>query len=219
MVVTHQSLSKDEKNINQLIHRMGEAVSHAFQQAGDAYMEHNSELAQSVIDDDAKINDLCARIEEHCFITIALRQPVANDLRDLLANMHIAQEYERIGDYAADISKKIIETHGMPKKGCRDNFQLLIDLCSIMLEEASELLESPDEDVARNLAAQDDKVDETEKVIVRALIQQMREDPDSIENCIHAVAIAHKMERIADRITNIAEQVIFSRTGKTVELG
>ncbi|MEJ2309573.1 MAG: phosphate signaling complex protein PhoU [Gammaproteobacteria bacterium] len=219
MVVTHQSLSQDEKDIHLLIHEIGRAVYRAFQHATDAFLEYNAGLAAEVIDGDAEINAICARIEEKCFVTIALRQPVASDLRDLLASMHIAQEYERIGDYAADIARKVLEVSSVPRKECRDDFQLLTDLCMLMLRQVRDLLEKPDEEAARTLAAEDDKVDEAEKHLVQNLIRQMRDEPSTIENCVSAIAVAHKMERIADRITNIAEQIIFSASGKTVELG
>ena len=219
MVLTHQSLSHDEKEIHLLIQEIGRAVCRAFERSTDAFLEHDAGLAAEVIDSDTEINAICARIEEKCFVTIALRQPVASDLRDLLASMHIAQEYERIGDYAADIARKVREMGSVPKKECRDDFQLLTDLCMLMLKQVSDLLEKPDEEAARTLAAEDDKVDEAEKHLVQTLIQQMRDDPSTIENCVSAITVAHKMERIADRITNIAEQIIFSASGKTVELG
>lgn len=219
MVLTHQSLSKDEKNIHLLINEISRAVEKAFQRAIDAFMEQDPGLAAEVIKGDSKINALCMRIEEQCFVTIALRQPVASDLRDLLASMHIAQEYERIGDYAADIARKVQETETMPKKACRDHFELLTDLCMLMLSQAADLLQNPDVEAARALAEEDDKVDEAEKQLVQVLIQQMRDDPDTIENCVNAIGVAHKMERIADRITNISEKIIFSASGQTVELG
>ena len=219
MVLTHQSLNKDEKIIQGLIASMGHAVSQGFRHASDAFMEHDRELASEVITGDQQINALCTEVEEQCFVTIALRQPVANDLRSLLANMHIAQEYERIGDYAADIARKVHDMQAIPKKECRDHFQLIIDLCILMLDQVNALLENPDEQDARVLAAEDDKVDEAEKVLVNSLINQMRSDPDSIETCVHAISVAHKMERIADRVTNIAERIVFSTSGEVVELG
>jgi phosphate transport system protein len=219
MVLTHQSLSKDEKIIQELIASMGHAVSQGFRRASDAFMEHDRELASEVITGDQQINALCTQVEEQSFVTIALRQPVANDLRNLLANMHIAQEYERIGDYAADIARKVHDIQPIPKKECRDHFQLIIDLCILMLDQVNALLENPDEQDARVLAAEDDKVDEAEKVLVNSLINQMRSDPDSIESCVHAISVAHKMERIADRVTNIAERIVFSTSGEVVELG
>lgn len=219
MVLTHQSLSKDEKIIGKLIQSMGHETSQAFVRASDAFMEHDRELASAVITDDEKINTLRSRIEEQCFVTIALRQPVANDLRSLLASMHIAQEFERIGDYAADIARKVHEVEGTPGKECRDHFQLMIDLCKLMLAQVNDLLENPDAQGARTLAAEDDKVDEEEKILVDRLIEQMRKDSGSIRNCVHAISVAHKMERIADRVTNIAERIVFSTSGEVVELG
>jgi phosphate transport system protein len=185
----------------------------------DAFMENDRSLAQEVIEKDNEINAFCNKVEEQCFVTIALRQPVAKDLRDLLANMHIAEEYERIGDYAADIARKVLEMQDLPRKGCRDNFQLMIDLCDTMLDQVLEILKNPDEKAARLLASEDDKVDEAEKMLIRGLTEQMMEFPETIENCIHAVSVAHKIERIADRVTNVAERIVFSASGKTVELG
>jgi phosphate transport system protein len=89
----------------------------------------------------------------------------------------------------------------------------------LMLEQVNALLVNPDAQDARVLAAEDDKVDEAEKVLVDSLISQMRTDPDSIGNCVHAISVAHKMERIADRVTNIAERIVFSTSGEMVELG
>jgi phosphate transport system protein len=219
MVVTHRALSKEERAIQNLIEQIAIAVTRAFVQAMDAFMEHDLDLAGDVIENDFKINNLCRQIEEQSFVSIALRQPVANDLRKLLASIHIAEEYERIGDYASDIARKVQEMKEVPRKACRDNFQLMTDLCKQMLDEISELHRNPDAQSAKNVALMDDKVDDAEKVLVNGLIDQMREYPETIENCIHAVSIAHKIERIADRVTNIAERIVFSTSGEMVELG
>jgi len=150
MVVTHRALSKEERAIQSLIEQIAIAVTRAFVQAMDAFMEHDLDLAGKVIENDLKINDLCRKIEEQSFVSIALRQPVANDLRKLLASIHIAEEYERIGDYAADIARKVQGMKEVPRKACRDNFQLMTDLCKEMLEQISEIHRNPDAQSAKN---------------------------------------------------------------------
>ncbi|MGD8265599.1 MAG: phosphate signaling complex protein PhoU [Chromatiales bacterium] len=219
MVVTHKALSKEERAIQSLIEQIAVAVTRAFEQAMDAFMENDLDLADKVIENDLDINEMCRQIEEQSFLSIALRQPVANDLRKLLASIHIAEEYERIGDYAADIARKVHSMKEVPRKGCRDNFQLMTDLCKQMLDQILDIHRSPDVQSAKKVAQMDDNVDDAEKVLVNSLISQMREYPETIENCIHAVSIAHKIERIADRVTNIAERIVFSTSGEVVELG
>lgn len=197
---------------------MGDLVDGAVGRAIQALAERDAELAQQVVTGDRQVNQAMHELEEQTLVLIATQQPLASDLRVLMSVASIATELERIGDYAKGIAN--IALRGMERPLLRP----LVDI-PIMAEKARELLRGQlqafvDRDVerARELARQDDELDALFDRVYHEMITYMSEDPRMITRATHLIWVAHNLERIGDRTTNIGERVIFLVTGKVVEL-
>lgn len=197
---------------------MASMVDKAIARALEALRLQNVALADEVQRSDSAINRLHRSGEEHAITMIALQGPVGMDVRRLASNMAIFSNLERMGDYAAGISKIVVE-------GAGD--QLLKPLVDIpqMGVIAREMLDASivayihdDVDAARRIAARDDELDELYDAIVTELIDYMATDPSTVERATHLLWIAHNLERIGDRVTNICERVIYIVTGEFEEL-
>jgi len=197
---------------------MGTMVEEAIEKAVQALIERDVALAQQVIDGDERVNQALHNIEESCEVLIATQQPMATDLRFLLATYNIANELERIGDYAEGIArlairladepplKPYLDVPRMTQKGCE------------MLRGQLQAFVNRDADAARTLARGDDEMDALYNQVHRGLLLFMVEDPRTINRATHLLWVAHNLERIGDRTTNLGEQVVYMVTGKVVEL-
>ena len=218
MVTTHRALSNEEKNIHALLARLSASVEASLKHATEAFLQGDRDIAEQVIEDDEHINRLYYQVEEQCFVSIALRQPVANDLRDLLSSMHIAAELERIGDYAADIARTTLQMELPLGEEIRARFEDLSVHCLKMLGSIMSIYQRKDVSAAKTLAGEEEIVDAAELEIRAIVVGQMNAQSVGIENGMHAICVAHKFERTADRVTNIAERVVFAASGDVVEL-
>lgn len=218
MVSTHLALSNQEKHIHELLIGLAELTRTALQGALEALLAADTEVAARVIADDEEINRVHHQVTEQCFVAIALRQPVANDLRDLIASMQIAAELERIGDYAADISRTVVQLEAPLEAELRDQFEQMGRLCERMLSRSMDVFQEPSVDASTALAAEDDIVDKLEEQIRSIGVARMQAEPAYVADGMHAICVAHKLERTADRVTNIAERIVFMSSGEVVEL-
>ena len=200
--------------------RMGSRVEHALADAMRALETWDTSVAQHVIAGDREIDDARTTIEEAVLELLATQQPVlATDLRTLNATIAIAGELERAGDYAKGIAKRIerclrapalIETPtGLHRMGA---------LAQAMLHTCQDAFVRLDVGLARSLASEDERVDELEDQVVAELMSAARNDPAKLDCAIYMLDVAHTLERLADRTTNIAERVIFIATNVTEQL-
>jgi len=197
---------------------MGDLVDTAIARAVQSLAERDAELAQRVIADDRRVNQAMYDLEELTLVLIATQQPLARDLRTLMSAASIATELERMGDYAEGIATITLRGIDQPL------LKPLIDVPR-MTEIGRELLRGQlrafiDRDVeqARLLAARDDEIDRLFDQVYRELLTFMSEDPRTITRATHLIWVAHNLERIGDRTTNIGERVVFLVTGEVVEL-
>lgn len=200
--------------------RMGSRVEHALANAMRALETWDTSLAQRVISGDTEIDEARTAIEEAILELLATQQPVlATDLRTLNATIAIAGELERAGDYAKGIAKRVerclrapslIETPpGLHRMGA---------LAQAMLHTSQDAFVRLDVNLARSLAREDERVDELEDQVVEVLMQAARNDGSKLDCAICMLDVAHTLERLADRTTNIAERVIFIATNVTEQL-
>ena len=185
----------------------------------EALKKRDLEAAQQVIADDRSINQKRYDIEEMCIELIATQQPMASDLRVIVAVLNIIVELERIGDYAEGIARITLMIGDEPP------LKPLIDIPR-MAEKGRDMLRAGltafidrDMEAARRICAQDDEVDDLYDQVYRELLSFMIEDPTTITRATRLIWVAHNLERIADRVTNICERVAFMVTGKLVEIG
>ena len=194
---------------------LGEMVDQAMLKAMDALERRDLTIAYEVITEDDQINEKRFELEEKCIDLIATQQPLAVDLRTLLAVLHIAVELERMGDYAEGIGKICmiigddepvptpLQLPQMAQKGVG------------MLRRSLKSLRERDTDLANAVWDSDDDVDDLYDGVCHQIFLDMGENPKVIEASTHFLWVAHDLERIADRATNIAERVISMVTGET----
>ena len=193
---------------------LGEMVEHAIVKSMDALERRDLAVAYEVVAEDDLIDEKRFALEEKCIDLIATQQPLAIDLRTLLAVLHIAVELERMGDYAEGIGKICMiigddEPVDMPKQ-----FAQMARMAVSMLRRSLKSLTDRDTDLANDVWDSDDEVDELYDGVCRQIFVEMGENPKTIEPATHFLWVAHDLERIADRATNIAERVIFVVTGR-----
>ncbi len=198
---------------------MGSMVSKAMLRSIEALKQRDMELAHQIIADDRKINNKRFEIEEKCVELIATQQPMASDLRIIVAILNIITEVERMGDYAAGISKIVIMIGDEPPLKPLIDIPRMADQAVDMLRRSLDAFVSRDAEAAKKIIAEDDFVDNLYDQIFRELLTFMSEDPKTITRATRLIWVAHNLERAADRVTNICERVVFVVTGKMEEIG
>jgi phosphate transport system protein len=198
---------------------MGSMVNKATLRSIDALKNRDLELAHQIITDDQKINGKRFEIEEKCIQLIATQQPMASDLRTIIAILSITTEIERIGDYAVGIARIVILIGDEPPLKPLVDIPRMAEQTVDMLQRSLNALLNRDAEAARKIAAEDDLVDHLYDQIFRELITFMAEDSKTITRATRLIWTAHNLERAADRVTNICERVVFIVTGRMEEIG
>jgi phosphate transport system protein len=211
----HKKLGEIQNDILAMGSMVGKAISRSI----DALKDRDLKLAEQIITDDMKINRKRYVIEEKCIELIATQQPIAGDLRVIMGVAAIITELERIGDYAEGISKIVIMIGDEPPLKPLVTIPRMADKTIEMLHRSIEAFCTHDADAARNIAVEDDEVDDLYDNVYRVLISYMLEDPKTITRATRLIWVAHNLERAADRVTNICERVVFTVTGKMEEIG
>ena len=185
----------------------------------ECMLKQDIEGCKKVIKQDDKIDELREYIRDRSIELLVLKQPMARDLRYIYALGFIALELERIGDYAVNIAEETI-------KICQDEYiKDLIDIpkmyeeCKKMILEVKESLENENEDLAREIALQDDKIDSLYNRVQEDCLRVMNANPQTINQGVNLLFIGRYLERIGDHITNICEMIIFAITGDMTEIG
>ena len=197
---------------------MGQMVADSIDRAVQALAKQNEDLAQQVIDFDDEINAFQREIDEKCLVLIATQQPMASDLRAILAVSNIAAELERIGDYSEGIARLAIKLAGKPLLKPLIDIPRMAEEGRRMLLTSLEAFARQDVETAAQIGKEDDIVDALYDQVYRELLVFMMEEPRTITQATYLLWVAHNLERIADRTTNIAERVIFMDSGKIVDL-
>ena len=197
---------------------MAAMVEVAIERGVKALRERDVPLAEQVIADDLKINHKRYETEEKCLELIATQQPLASDLRTIVAVLHIIVDLERMGDHAEGIARVAVMLADKPLLKPYQNIPLMAEVGIRMLMSSLEAFKTRDADRARAICDEDDEVDELYDDVYRKLVDFMVNDPETIERATHLTWVAHNLERIADRVTNICERVVYLVEGKIEEL-
>lgn len=206
------------KGLYQSILKMGALVEEALRKSIEALKGDDRELARAVIAEDKQIDDLHMVIEDECTRIIALEQPVATDLRELITATKIAADLERIGDHARHIARVVETLPGELVAASLPNIETMAKIGVGMVHDSLTAFVDQDEAHARSVAERDDQIDEAHRRLYENLIEIMREKPDWIEYGVKLMFLNRYLERLGDHVTNICEWVIFARTGEHVEL-
>ncbi|MCJ7777729.1 MAG: phosphate signaling complex protein PhoU, partial [Sedimentisphaerales bacterium] len=178
---------------------------------------HDVEAAKRIVDDDVLINKKRWDIEEKCIHLIATQQPVASDLREIIAVLNIATELERMGDYAEGIGKIVILQGTDPLIKTLVDIPRMAEIGIDMLKRSIDAFLKRDAEAAKAICADDDKVDLLHEQVYRVFLSYMIENPRVITRATYLIWAAHNLERIADRVTNICERIVFLVTGSIQE--
>jgi phosphate transport system protein len=198
---------------------LGSMVEKALAKSLDALKRRDLEASSQVIQEDDEIDRQCVQLEEHSIELIATHQPVARDLRRLITTLHIAVELERMGDYAEGIAKISLMMGEEPPLKPLIDIPRMGEKASDMLRRSLDALVNRDTVAAMGVLLADDEVDGLYDQVYRELLTYMIQDPNSIQRATYLLWVAHDLERVADRATNIAERVIYLVTGKNPEVG
>lgn len=204
--------------IRQSLHEMSGLIDNAISSAIKALDAQNSKLAKKIIESDEGINQHRFEIQEACLALIATQQPAASDLREIVAILYMVVELERIGDYAAGIAKTVIMMKEEPLLKLFKKIPRMGEIARQMLIDVMEAFSTRDSTAARIIANRDNEVDELYDDVIQRLIKIMIKEPEMVTRCTYLTWCAHNLERIADRVTNISEQIIFMTTGQIGEV-
>ena len=213
-----ETFEEQLKELQDALLDMGALVDRAIEGSIQALAGHDVKLAQEIVDDDALINQAQREIEEKCLVLIATQQPMASDLRVIASVSSIATELERMGDHAEGIGKITLMLADQPLLKPLIDIPRMAEKGRSMLRLQLEAFVHRDVEMAKSLATGDEEVDALYDQIYRELLVFMMSDPRTISRATHLLWVAHNLERIADRTTNIGERVVFLVTGEVEEL-
>ena len=212
------ALDREERVIKEALLRMASLIEERIRLTVEALETHDAALALTVIEGDAEINAMQAEALNHIIRTIATQAPVARDLRFLLTLDHIAYELERIGDSIANVAKRVRDVAPHPPIAEYVRIPEMGRLAARILADVGRALVDSDAQVARAVAKQDDAIDDLYHRATDELIRLSQTDPANVERATRLMIAAHYLERIGDRVTNIAEDVVFLATGEHEDL-
>ncbi len=196
---------------------LGSMVDKAVGRSVEALKQRDLNESQVLISDDMKINRKRFDIEEKCLLLLATQQPMASDLRVIAAAMHIITDLERMGDHAEGIAKINLMMGDEPPIKPLIDIPKMTDKARDMLRRSLDAFVERNAEAALALAAEDDEVDQLYDRVYQDLIAVMVRDPSTITRATYLLWVAHNLERIADRVTNICERVVFMVTGQMEE--
>jgi phosphate transport system protein len=196
-----------------LISEMGGHAEAAIAGAMDVLVRRDLAGSQIIVENDRKIDALETEVERLAVQIIALRAPMADDLREVVAALKIAGVVERIGDYAKNIAKRVAVLEGRRKIEAMSVLVAMSQIASEMVHDVLDAFAARDVDMAIAVVERDKAVDDFYNSVFRMLVTFMMENPQSISNAAHLLFIAKNLERIGDHATNVAEMVYFAATG------
>jgi phosphate transport system protein len=208
-----RSFEEDLKRLREMIARMGGIAERQVADSAEALIRRDTDLAAEVVHRDVQLDEMEREVEQFCVRLLALRQPLAGDLRMIVACMKISQDLERIGDYARNGAKRAIVVSQQPSLGSLNGFERMAELVPENLKGAIDALVEDDSAKADEVWANDEPIDGIYNGIFREMLTFMMEDPRNITAATHLLFIAKNMERIGDHATNIAERVHFAVLG------
>lgn len=219
--MSREQFQRELQDLREAVLRMAGQVEAQIDNALQSLRSLDPETAEEVQRGDQAINDACRDIREHCFQVIATQQPIARDLRAIMGVQLIAQELERMGDYAVRLARRACVLAGLPREPLRAEFGLIGELSTQQVRDILDALIDQDPTRAIEVARRDDEIDRLYHRVFDDLIQDLSHgsDPDLALRAVTLTQAAHDLERISDRVTNVAEDIVFLEVGRVVELG
>jgi len=207
-------LQREIENLKKKLLALGAIIETAVRDATLSIEKRDSNLAQKVMDNDVNIDHTEVEIEEDCLKILALHQPVAIDLRFIVAVLKINNDLERIGDLAVNIAERAVFLAGQPKINIAIDLVNMAHNAQSMLKKSLDSLVNHDAKLAHKVCASDDTVDQMNRQMYLKVQEAILKNPEQISASIHLLSASRHLERIADHTTNIAEDVIYMIEGQ-----
>ncbi|MBB4567413.1 MULTISPECIES: phosphate signaling complex protein PhoU [Rhizobium] len=220
MVSTHilSAYDEDLKFLTRRISEMGGLAEQMVSDSVRALVNGDAALAQKVISDDVILDHAEREVGDKAIVTIARRQPMAADLREIMGSIRIASDLERVGDLGKNTAKRVIAVQGtgVPRRLAR-GIEHLSELALVQLKEVLDVYTTRSPDKAVSIRERDEEIDAMYTSLFREMLTYMMEDPRNITTCTHLLFCAKNIERIGDHATNIAETIYYMATGAQPE--
>jgi len=215
---TRDALDRELRIIRESVLRMGSLVEDAVRGAAQALVTHDVALATRIIKGDAVINEVQRSMTRLIAVTIATQQPVARDLRQLLTLDHVGYELERMGDHASSVAKQVLKLASVAPLEGYVHLPAMAERDAELVHAVLRALVDLDEGAARAAARLDDEIDRLYHSTFDRAVELMQQDPANVDQGARIILASHYLERIGDRGTNIAEDVVFLETGEVEDL-
>ena len=209
-------IERQIENLKERILRLGTLVEEAISKSITALINRDTSLAQRVIVNDSEIDAMEVEVEEECLKMLALYQPVAADLRFVVAALKINNDLERMGDLARNIAKRVTQLEGGDPYDLPPEIRTMATQAQEMVRQCLDAVVKRDPTLARQVREEDDIVDEARQRIQRRVLQGIKDQPENVENLLRINSVSKHIERIADMATNIAEDVVYMVEGDIV---
>ena len=213
-----KDFNEELSQLDNLLAEMGGLCEAQLSKAMEAMVKRDVDLASAVIEGDRRIDDLEKQVDSLAINLIALRQPMAADLRMIIASLKVANNLERVGDYAKNIGKRTIALSKSPViSNTANSIQRMSTMVEGMIKNALDALINRDSQRAKDVRISDQEVDQMHSSLFKELLTFMAEDPESISTCTHLLFIAKNLERVGDHVTSVAEQIVFIVEGEILD--
>ena len=215
---TVRSFTQDLEELSSDLLRMGGLAESLLEDATRAIINADQALGRDVIERDKEVDALQIKIEHSILKLLALRQPLAHDLRTVITALKVANDLERVGDLAKNIARRTIAIGEDPSLPGLKGLERMSRAVSLQLKNVLDAYTTGNSGMAHELWLRDEEIDEHYNSIFREVLTYMMEDPRNISHCTHLLFIAKNLERIGDHCTNIAEEVFFLVTGESLAI-
>lgn len=209
-------LLRDLEKLKKEILLLGAMVEEATHKAILTVVDHRAELAEEVILGDRDVDEREVQVEDECLKVLALHQPVANDLRFVLAVLKVNNDLERVGDLAKNIAERGRDLGGRAEIAVPREIRVMAERVRRMLRDSLNAVVETDTELARRVLEDDEEVDQLHKRIYTVIKERIRDDVDHVDALIQMLSVSRYLERIADLATNVAEDVVFMKNGQVI---
>lgn len=209
-------LGRELDKLKDMMLELTAVVETSVRKAVEAVDTRSLDLARDVVEHDRDIDRMEIDLEEECLKILALHQPVATDLRYVVSCLKMNNDLERVGDLAVNIAERTVAVCSIPRDVIPAEFATMAEQSQGMLRQSLEALINRDADLARRILAEDDAVDELNRVIHRKIHKLIQKKPKKAQYLIHLLSVSRYLERIGDYATNIAEDVLYLVEGQIV---
>ncbi len=213
----HRHFVEELESLKEDLIRMSSLAEKAIASSISAFLGRRADLARQVIAEDERINAMEVKIDNAVVDLLALQQPVASDLRLILAAVKINNDLERIGDHAVNIAESAIQYASTARIQLEVELPKTAEMTQTMLRDALDSFIHGDAQLGRHVLQTDDTIDNLNRANIAGLVQLMRRDPGSIDQALELIRVSRNLERVADLATNIAEEVVFMAEAQVVK--